>query len=394
MSSSTVNLSTTSDGITASENPSQNASTGIHGVDRSLDGLPRSMPPRLAIFNNIRATQDTPRGKIELFYGASSPFAVLPHLDAHVPMNGMPAVVYSDRGAEEVQDGDRSIRSYNYQNIVFDHLPSPTPQPIGSGNLSYASAQIALRNCLVTACPRLPFLDPKTLCSNFEALYGGVGEAALLAAEKAIVITALGLGALPLVGLPHRQLLITQARAEVTTILYDINLKTVQATLMMAQFEFQAGSPNICYLHLGSAIRKAFAAGVHRANTLEAKQTMWALYCNESLVCFTLGKQPGLMEEQISPPRAEDATYLAYFVRLSSIVRSAYRIYDLDDSVAADLSAARFVHQQLREFSTLIHRSTRLEIGGQIYALAGEDLAWHIAISYGMLPHCCSRSID
>jgi hypothetical protein len=166
------------------------------------------MPPRLAIFNNIRATQDTPRGKIELFYGASSPFAVLPHLDAHVPMNGTPAVVYSDRGAEEVQDGDRSIRSYNYQNIVFDHLPSPVPQQVGTETMDYASAQIALRNCLMTACPRLPFLDPKALCSNFERLYGSSGGAALSAAEKAIVITALGLGALTLIDLPHRQLLI------------------------------------------------------------------------------------------------------------------------------------------------------------------------------------------
>src|SRR5690242_6718923 len=42
--------------ITASE-PEPN------GGDKS-SGLPRSMPPRLAIFNNFRATQDTSRGKI------------------------------------------------------------------------------------------------------------------------------------------------------------------------------------------------------------------------------------------------------------------------------------------------------------------------------------------
>ncbi|KAF1930423.1 uncharacterized protein M421DRAFT_418748 [Didymella exigua CBS 183.55] len=83
-------------------------STGDRGP--ALDGLPRSMPPRLAIFNNIRATQNTSRGRTELFYGASSPFSVLQHLDAHLPMQGTPAVYPSPDG-EEVQNGDRSIKS-------------------------------------------------------------------------------------------------------------------------------------------------------------------------------------------------------------------------------------------------------------------------------------------
>ncbi|KAF2623143.1 hypothetical protein BU25DRAFT_478739 [Macroventuria anomochaeta] len=349
--------------------------------DEPSDGLPRSMPPRLAIFNNIRATQDTSRGRTELFYGASSPFSVLQHLDAHLPMQGARAV-YPSLGAEAVQNGDRSIRSYNYQNIIFDHLPDPIPYLNGFDATSYASAKIALRNFLVTACPRLPFLDSNTLCANFEKLYSLNGGTILSTACRALVIAALGLGALPLTDLPYRQLFLAQARTEAVTIMYDINTKTVQASLMLAQFEFEAGSPNICYLHLGGAIRKAFAAGVHRSNTHESEQTMWTLYCNESLICFILGKQPGLADEDIAFPRPEDTSYMAYFVRLCAIVRSAYRIYHLDDTVMADLTAAQAVYQQLYGFSTLLKENTRLEIGGQLYALAGEDLAWHITFSY------------
>lgn len=137
---------------------------------RPSDGLPRSMPARIAIFNNIRATQDTSRGRTELFYGASSPFSVLQHLDAHLPTQGA-AAVYPDPDVEEVQNGDRSIRSYNYQNIVFDHLSDSAPLLAGLDTTSYASAKIALRNFLVTACPRLPFLDANSLCADFETLY-------------------------------------------------------------------------------------------------------------------------------------------------------------------------------------------------------------------------------
>ena len=297
-------------------------------------------------------------------------------------MQGSPAV-YPEPGVEEVQNGDRSIRSYNYQNIVFDHLPDPVLHLSAFDSTSYAPAQIALRNFLVTACPRLPFLEPSILCANFERVYGRSDGIPLSTAERALVVAALGLGASPLTKLSHRQVFFAQARAEAVTIIYDINVKTVQATLMMAQFEFEAGSPNICYLHLGSAIRKAFAAGVHRSNTQEAKQTMWTLYCNESLICFKLGKQLGLADNDISFPPPEDVTYMAYFVRLCAIVRSAYKLYHLDDTVVSDLNAAKSVHQQLCKFATTINKNTRLEIGGQLYALAGEDLAWHIAFSYG-----------
>jgi hypothetical protein len=349
------------------------------------------MPHRVHIFNNIRAIQDTARRRTELFYGASSPFSVLQHLDAHLPTEGSPAA-YPGSNVEEYQDGSESIRSYNYQSIVFDHLPNSHHQPDGLVSSSYASAKIALRNFLAAACPRLPFLDPSKLCANFETVYSSSDGGASATTDRILVIAALGLGALPIVDLPCRQLFLAQARAEIVSTMYDIDLKTVQATVLMAQFEFEAGSPSICYLHLGSAIRKAFAAGVHRVNTREAKQTMWALYCNESLLCFKFGRQFGLQESDIAVPKSEDASYMSYYVRLCSIVRSAYRIYHLDDTVVADLTCAKSVHQQLCGFSAMLKANTGLEIGGQLYTLAGEDLAWHITISYGK-SQCEQRSL-
>lgn len=352
-------------------------------ANKPSDGLPQSMPSRLAIFNNIRATQETAQGRTELFYGASSPFSVLQHLDAHLPMRGVPAT-YPNPDVEEVQDGDRSIRSYNYQNIVFDHLPVNIPPLDAFDATSYASAKIALRNFLVTAAPRLPFLEVNNLCANFERLYGAAQSTPLPTADKVLVIAAIAWGGFGLTDLPHRQLFIAQARAEAANIMYDINTKTVQATLLLSQLEFEAGSPNVCYLHLGGAIRKAFAAGVHRSDTANAQQTMWALYCNESLTCFLLGKQYSLMDTDISFPQPQDPSYVASFVRLCAIARSAHRIYHQDDKgVTADLAAADVVHAHLRTFSTELISKTGLDIGGPLYALAGESLAWHIIISYG-----------
>lgn len=350
--------------------------------DGVSDGLHQSLPPRLHIFNNIRATQDTARRRTELFYGASSPFSLLQHLDAHLPTPGSPAVDPSP-SSDEVQDGGESIRSYNYESIVFDHLPNSHQEPDALTSTSYAPAKVALRNFLVTACPRLPFLDPNELCANFERAYSSSKSESLATADKALVAVALGIGALPLNDLSCRQLFLAQARAEAVSTMYNIDLRTVQATLMMAQFEFEAGNPNICYLHLGSAIRKAFAAGVHRINTREAKQTMWVLYCNESLLCFKLGRQQGLTDEDIVIPKPEDTSCLSYFVRLCSIVRGAHRTYHINDTVVADLNSAKSTHQQLCELSIELKANTGVDIGGQLYTLAGENLAWHITISYG-----------
>lgn len=341
------------------------------------------MPPRLAIFNNIRATQVTSRGKTELFYGASSPYSVLQHLDAHLPMQGAPAV-YPDPAVADVQNGDKSIRSYNYQNIVFDHLPDPIVRASAFEATSYASAKIALRNFLLTACPRFPFLDSSKLCANFEKLYSADNESTLVTADRALVVAALGLGAFTLTYLPYRQLFLAQARAEAVNILYDINTKTVQTTLVLAQFEFEAGSPNICYLHLGGAIRKACAAGVHRSSTDECVQTMQALYCYESLICFILGKHPSLADEDVTLPQSQDSSRVAYYVRLCAIVRSAHQIYHLDDTVVADLNAAAAVNRQLDDYCIALKANTGLDIGGQVYALSGEDLTWHITLSYSM----------
>lgn len=317
-----------------------------------------------------------------MFYGASSPFSVLQHLDAHLPMQGAPAV-YPDPAGADVQNGDKSIRSYNYQNIIFDHLPDPIIRANDFESTSYASARIALRNFLVTASPRLPFLDPESLCANFEKLYSASSDTNLTTADRALVIAALGLGAFPLISLPYRHLFLARARAEAVNIMYDINTKTVQATLILAQFEFESGSPNICYLHLGGAIRKAFAAGVHRGGTTEFEQTMQALNCYESLICFVLGKQPSLADNDIPLPQPQDSSHMAYFVRLCAIVRSAYKLYHLDDTVISDLNAADAVNQQLEEYSVALKAGTRVDIGGSVYALSGEELTWHITLAYG-----------
>ncbi|KAB2575723.1 hypothetical protein DBV05_g5625 [Lasiodiplodia theobromae] len=333
------------------------------------------------IFNNIRTTHAA--AGTELFYGASSVFSLLQHLDIHLPIQATP-VPQPQPGVDEVHDGDESIQRYNYQNIAFDCIPQPTSRAVQSVFISQDLARASLRNFLLTAYHLTPFLEPEKLSLTLEKLYIPSENSSLEQADRALVVVAMATGAALAKDNPCREHLLAQARAETESMLYAISLRAVQVALLMAQCEFESGNPNISYLQLGSAVRKAFAAGIHRATSLEAKQTMWALYCAESMVCFMIGRNPSMTEDDIVAPTLEQPSYMGSFVRLCTIVRSAYSIYrpDTTMTVANDISRANSVYQQLLEFSSTLKEDLSLEIGGQLYALTGEALSWHVTISY------------
>lgn len=339
------------------------------------------------IFNNIRTTHAT--AGTELFYGASSVFSLLQHLDVHLPNQTVPAA-YSQPGGDEVHDGDGSIQRYNYQNIAFDCIPQPMSRAAQSVFIGPDQARASLRNFILTAHHLTPFLEPARLSSTLEMLYTPSESSLLEPADKALVVVALAIGAALAKDNQCRELLLAQARTETESMMYAISLKAVQVYLLMAQCEFESGNPNICYLQLGSAVRKAFAAGVHRANTLEAKQTMWALYCAESMICFMIGRQPSLAEEDIVVPTLEQPSYMSSFVRLCTIIRSAHRIYRPDTTmtttIAIDMRRVSSIYQQLCDFSRTVKADVSLEIGGQLYTLTGEALSWHVTMSYCTLP--------
>lgn len=333
------------------------------------------------IFNNIRATHAA--AGTELFYGASSVFSLLQHLDAHLPSQAAP-VLHLQPGVDEVHDGDESIQRYNYQNIAFDCIPQPASRAVQSVFISQDLARASLRNFLLTAHHLTPFLEPERLSSTLEKLYIPSENPSLEQADRALVVVAMATGAALAKDNPCREHLLAQARAETESMLYAISLRAVQVALLMAQCEFESGNPNISYLQLGSAVRKAFAAGIHRATSLEAKQTMWALYCAESMVCFMIGRNPSMTEDDIVAPTLEQPSHMGSFVRLCTIVRSAYRIYrpDTTMTIANDMDRVNSVYQQLLGFSRTLKEDLSLEIGGQLYALTGEALSWHVTISY------------
>lgn len=332
------------------------------------------------IFNNIHASHEA--SGTETYYGASSNFSLLAQIHAQLQVRSQP-VVSSETGSNGDQDGTEGIKRYNYQNIAFDKLPPPLRGATHCSFLGHDVANGFLRNFLLYAIHRTPFLDPEKLCTSLDQLYGHGTEVSLDPIDKSLVIIALAIGAMPTMDSPARQNILAQAHAEAETMMYDISLRAVQVSLLMAQIEFDNGNPNMCYLQLGSAIRKAFASGIHRSSRADAKKTMWTLFNNETLICVKLGRTYGLNEADLLPLGPSNLNYFSAFVRLCMIVRSAYKIYDKkESSVAADLDQANSVYLRIEEFASDIKDNLGLDMNAQLYALEGEKLFWHISIFY------------
>jgi hypothetical protein len=336
------------------------------------------MPPRVQIFNNICATNAATGTQV--FYGASSNFSMLQHLHMHIPLQAAADINRESHG-HEAADGSEGIERYNYQTIVFDDMPPPSQYAPQNNSLSPILARACLRSYLITLGHLMSFLGPDELCSTLEDLY--VPGSSVGVCERAVIITAMALGAMSLPDDSLKQDVLVQARAASEQIIHKTSLRSVQAALLLSRCEFQAGNANTAYLHLGSAIRKAFAVGIHRGTSLEAKRTIAVLYCDESIICFILGRPYTLSETEITASMPEESSYLGSLVRLCAIIRSTYRLYHIEArSLATDLALANSIHQQLCMFAAKMKTELGIELGGEIYTLTGEKLFWHITLSY------------
>ncbi|CAI6339604.1 unnamed protein product [Periconia digitata] len=346
------------------------------------------LPGRTYIFNNIRASHDISGTKV--FYGASSNISLLQHIHHHLQIHTQPPTRSGSRTSED-QDATEGINRYNYQGIAFDNYTSSKRHDSHCAFISYAVAKAFLRNFLLSAIHRVPFLKSNKLCRSLDQLYSQDTGDAIDPSDRSIVIIALAISAIPTPDSPAKQHLLALSQVAAEKSMPLISLKAVQISLLLADYEFENGNPNMAYLQLGSAIRKAFASGIHRANSPEEKSTMWALYCSETLVCIKLGRQYGLAQTDVPPIRSGNFDYLGAFVHLCTIGRSAYKIYHQKDtsvvgcdhtSVADDLALANAIYAQLVDFSRSIKEDLNLDIDGGLYALTGEKLSWHITMSY------------
>ncbi|KAH7061064.1 fungal-specific transcription factor domain-containing protein [Macrophomina phaseolina] len=366
-----------------------------HSADRESSNADSSAfseaPPRYHIYKNIRATHvpaDSPSCVLQLYYGSSSNFSFLQHLHTHLTAHE--EVPRPGAHVEEVQNGNESIDVYKYQGLAFGNAPGQ--RETNPMFLRHDLARTFLQNYLSTAHLHLPFLSAEQLCLNFEKLYGYGDDAKIDPSERALVIVVMAIGACPTQHDLWRKTLLAQARTEAESLLHVVHIRAVQIALLMAYCEFNVGNPNSSYLYLGSAIRKAFAAGMHRGSPTsrqslkecsEASRTCWSLFCLESLICSGLGRPASLSLEDVGLAQPERPSFMSAQVTVSELLRSVQHLYNHhDSSVSADLKSAHRIRNRLRSFAQTAKDDLGFTIGSHLGTERDEKFVTRAVISY------------
>ncbi|KAG9228828.1 fungal-specific transcription factor domain-containing protein [Amylocarpus encephaloides] len=296
---------------------------------------------------------------LQLYYGASSNFSFLQQI--HHSLSGDR---HESRTNDEVREGGAELDLYGQRSLFFgtsdtknipnDHI-SDSPVML----LSEKIADRFLTDYISTFHQILPFTSAEDLTQKTKELFSNPGLNSLNTANTASLMVVLAIGATMKEDSGWAEMLAEKAKNVANSIGQMVNLQAIQLHLLLAHYETILGRPNSSYLYLGTAVRKTFAAGLHRdtsiheTNHQERRTTIWCLYFFESLTCFTLGRPSSLARSDIGTRYPENQPFILSLIKLSKIISDAAKLmYSSQKSSLLDLCRkAQSVHQELRDYA-------------------------------------------
>lgn len=309
-------------GADAGTSAGAGAATGdVEGLGGAGSGIGGS-PIESSLYAGVSATYaDSPSRTLQLFYGPSSNFPMIQHI--HQRLNAAKSA--STAPSSTIEEVDEGLDRFNYRGIFFgkhsDQQDMSYPAAGGAGGLGgsgigggigrrgvddsnllflpYNLAADFLEKFLTTLQRHLPFVDPAVAADSLAVLYGnaGVGDARELdIGERAILIAILAVGATLTEYTVWAETLYKRANSLADELDDVVNVHVCQLGLLLAHFQCVTGKPNSVYLLVGTAMRKAVAAGLHKealskgrqsvdfALVQERRLTFWSIYIFEVLV--------------------------------------------------------------------------------------------------------------
>lgn len=243
------------------------------------------------VYHSVTETHLSPTStdSSQLFYGPSSYFAFLQQIHRGV----LPS---THNGLSEQSETRSGLDTFMQRSIFFGTPSRISPEAIRSESIQLApvSREMArefLESFKTTSYRRLPFYTLSELDGLLETLYNPQCARNIPPQTKASFLAMLAIGALSTPQTDLAETLFTEARREAVILDDAVTLKTLQLSLLFADYQINMGRPNSTYLHLGVACRRAFALGLHLGAlstrldslTLQNHQTtIWSLYFYET----------------------------------------------------------------------------------------------------------------
>lgn len=342
------------------------------------------------VYQSVTAAHEQGTGKwpenSRLFYGPASQFAFLQQVHRGL-ISSAGSHGQQDR---EVQEGGPGLDLFLQRSFFFGTAsrvdissilrPASTIFP----EVPLPQARIFLDKFKAWTARHLPLFTNDELDKMFENLYSSEEPQSRPSQTKALTLAVLAVGALATPHTDTAEILLTRAKYEATLFNDTVSLQMIQFSLLLADYHLGMGRPNLVYLSVGTACRKAFALGLHResANCLTRREevqkyrkTLWSLYSMENSYSMTVGRESSLKMADISSPFPEGQPLLVGMSRLAEIAEhTSHMIYTQRyDSLRKLYMAAEGIHAQLRDFADKHGIGSALESSQQ--AVVGQDPA-------------------
>lgn len=263
-------------------------------------GSPRvSTPPRdrneaanPEVYHGISAAHAhgaSARERAQLFYGPSSNFAFIQQLRRGIVRHGIgPQPAVREGGKDSAEDLDMFMQRdvfFGTQSRMSDKSPCDTTIA-----LSQHQAIIFLRQFKRMSWDLLPLFTEADLDRMLADLRLDLDEAAPRSQQNALALAVLAIGALCTPETTIAESL--YEKSKIAAIPYDelVSLSMIQLPILLAEYQVSMGRPTSAYVHLGTAARKALAAGLYTEpagstfdnETMQQRRcTMWCLYFHE-----------------------------------------------------------------------------------------------------------------
>ncbi|EGU75837.1 hypothetical protein FOXB_13637 [Fusarium oxysporum f. sp. conglutinans Fo5176] len=255
--------------------------------------------------NSVAAThRASPSCFLQLYYGPSSNFALLNSI-YHQIAGTCPNDPPSRSGiVEEVGPG---LDLFSHRRLFFGDLadnqrPSSVPDDCSAMLIDPDTAHRLLERYLLTYWHGLPIMSKDHYRRRLSALYQPPGIFDYDAPETIIIMLAVGLGASMTGEEAIADFLFQKTKQGVAKLDEVVNMQML--THSHAHFQSERARPNSGFLHVGTACRKAVAAGLHKDgcsrpgytedDTNQRRITFWSLFFWETWQCFVLGRPSSL----------------------------------------------------------------------------------------------------
>lgn len=239
--------------------------------------------------HSVAAThRASPSCLLQLYYGPSSNFALL-HSIYH-QIEGTRPNSPSREGVEEVGPG---LDLFSHRKLFFGDLADNQKPLAISGDYSAmlidpATAGRLLERFLATYWHGLPVMSKAWYRLKLDELFRPPAIFAFDNPDTIIIMIAIALGASMLGEDAIAEFLFQKAKYGAAKLDEVVNIQAVQIHLMMGHFQSERARPNSAFLHIGTAVRKAIAAGLHKGASIQQGQTQqeldqrritfWSLY--------------------------------------------------------------------------------------------------------------------